>query len=837
MKRTSQALRRFGVPVLAAMSLLTGGQIALGTTAFAAAGDLTIAPVVPDNGFGSVTPNTAGDDTISYKITYSGAQLTAQNLTVAVSGSAIISAGGGANPVTPAAGGKSATCATPVSPNQFCTFDVTDTVSEAVTITGTDQTDTAAGPASATASYAALYWTNCSQTAPNTAGTCVTQNSVGQSTTYTVSYKTNGSAAAGVTVTFATSHAIVTASQPSGTALVTTSQATCTTNAQGQCSVTILDNTAEASTITATTSNSGNYPSSKAVMTVNVLASAAPGRLVQQGGDVQLQPGTQVGGNNMPGDVVEKTYKLTSCGATTGNNICAEGTALAGVSVSVALDHGFFTPACTSANGAVTNYANCTFNTTPAAGTKVGDIKSSGTSQTVTTASDGTFTVFEGMAKDAGFDDDGNVATTLTATANGTTLTDTNAGVSPSGTTCAAATPGCPKTTAWTTNAAPLNGGSVSMAWVTTPALSSTATNEIQIGGTTEQNILVLNLTDQFGNLTSGGGAAVSLTGTGSGRLFSCASYTSTAPCTGIANGAFTQPSGTPTYTIAANGSYTQTFSAGGATTQNRYGVDSLGAIPQGMQTLKASWNAPISTFTTFVAGTSTTPAVASYGNPTPTAVTASVTNDFYKPVATNVTFGTTPSNSVPAGTVVTVSATVKDQHAIGMNNLPVQFVRSGPQTSSGTSCTATNSNGIATNTAGQAGFSFTCTNPSTQVVTIIVQDNSGNELARGTQTIHFTGITPPPAKKAIHASIHCSSPKKHVLRCKVTETPAFRGLSVTFHSGSATWGTVRTNSSGVAVLTKSGLKSHKVYRVSARVAGSGKTKPATTGTTSARVK
>jgi hypothetical protein len=86
----------------------------------------------------------------------------------------------------------------------------------------------------------------------------------------------------------------------------------------------------------------------------------------------------------------------------------------------------------------------------------------------------------------------------------------------------------------------------------------------------------------------------------------------------------------------------------------------------------------------------------------------------------------------------------VKDQNGNPVQGDQVQFIRSGPNPN-GTDCTATSTPGpnqpgaLTTNSSGQAGFSFTCNTAGTQQVTIIVSDPSGNELARGTQTVTFT--------------------------------------------------------------------------------------------------
>src|SRR4051794_10339666 len=93
MNRTSQALKRFGVPVLAATTLLTGAQFALGVTSASAATNGTLT-FQPSPGFASATPAAAGNDTIQQTVTYtSGTQsqnaTSPQVITLTVSGSAV----------------------------------------------------------------------------------------------------------------------------------------------------------------------------------------------------------------------------------------------------------------------------------------------------------------------------------------------------------------------------------------------------------------------------------------------------------------------------------------------------------------------------------------------------------------------------------------------------------------------------------------------------------------------------------------------------------------------------------------------------------------------------
>lgn len=852
MKRTSLALKRLGVPVLAVTTLMTGAQVALGTSAFAAEnGTLTI---TPSPGFGTASP-AAGTGDIQQSVTYTPGNQSVnkgqQTITITVSGSATIvnptpntqpNAGGqvNQNQLVIAGNGKSATCTTteaPPSPNtappvvQGCNFAVHDIVSEAVTVTAHDSTDQTTPDATATDNFAFLQFDGCPSNTPDVGGNnaqtnCVSQQGAGSNQSYTVTYFEAGAPAAGKEVDFTiadnSNGANFPTNQSGNTTATSSTTARCTTDANGKCSVTVQANASAASSanpnadITATTANTAPYPLSQAQERVNFVPSTTAGRF-EETGSVRITPTptAATAAVNMPGYAVQNTYKLSACApnTTTGQNTCAAGTALAGQSVTLSVDHGFFTPVCTKSG--LTNYANCTFDPAPAAGAPVGNLASLGQSITATTDAQGNVTVALGIARDAAFDNFGNLVAHVTAVSGGVTLAESvpgqsanaapfqcnNVGQSGNANNTAnsgnnnapGAGPqaGCATGTPWTTNAAPLNGGTVQIV-----SIPNTSTEPALASGTTANNVpnnqtrtIVLHLTDQFGNLTSGGATSgVTLTKTGVGDLYKCGAfgqqYNGQSTCTNQANTANTNTTDangqtTSSYTNV-RGSYLDAF--GNNADQTRFQSTATpfqgGTAQTGAQTLTASWAAPTTTFNTFAAGP---PAVATYATGTKT-VTDTVTINYYSPTEQAVvTFSTTPSNSVDAGTVVTVSATVKDQFGNPIAGDNVTFVRSGPNPNNGTDCSATN--GFSpTNAQGQAGFSFTCNTPGTQVVTIVVTDNSGNELARGTQTIEFTG-TSTTGKHSIRLKLACFSRHPHVIKC-VAETHARTvGAKVTLYN------------------------------------------------------
>ena len=101
--------------------------------------------------------------------------------------------------------------------------------------------------------------------------------------------------------------------------------------------------------------------------------------------------------------------------------------------------------------------------------------------------------------------------------------------------------------------------------------------------------------------------------------------------------------------------------------------------------------------------------------------------NQLVQPI---VTFKITNSRIVKVGTVITVSATVKDQYGRPIKGLPVQFFYGGNGFNFN-SCEYNNFTEY-TDANGTAGASATCSNNATVRNTVLVSDVSGNEIARG---------------------------------------------------------------------------------------------------------
>jgi hypothetical protein len=755
MARTSKTLRRLSVPVLVTSVIMTGVSFVgfAGVANAAANGTLTL--TADNTGTGAANdpyatiqddPYGSGDDTITVTAAYavgtdpvsSGpGNANAQVVTFTVTGSAVFTTG-------PGAGTNTTTCTMAAAGDNSCTATVTDPVSEAPVVTASI-TKTLANPGNdptvaakqITLHIASLHFNNCAQTGPNTTDStptepenyCYSQQTAGAAVTQTVTYLQDGQPKANVSLEIdldTPNSATFAASQPTGSAFYSVDQVNCNTNAQGQCSFTYTDATAgDTQEIYAyTVANTGLYPNSEADEVVDFIASSTPAR-IEQINSVTLKPGG-TGGSRKPGVVQEVQYQLLAndCEVADGDFTC-EGTPLANRAVALTVDHGFFTRNC-SVNGTGGNadgtrsYAQCTFNPTPTAGSAAGNLASLGTTINVTTDADGYFYASLAIARDTGFDDDGEVFAAVSGVATGSpaTLKATETGVGTEGQTCAPqddnVNDGCPIATRWTTDTPPLNGGTISFVGVHNDVVSGNPNNVPLDAGTNSERDFVVHLTDQFGNLTSdrfGSGVDIDSDGVG-GTNYDGSTVL----------GSFTDPD-----------FYYQVITA-----------DSADA---GLLTVTGTWQAPTTKFTTYTPRSGNTPAVAVIEKDT-VEKTATVKFNYYDQlVQPVVTFSTSPSNTVSKGTAVTVSATVKDQFGAPIEGQRVTFLVTGPNQSS---CTPTNNTTFApgytpTNAQGQAGFVFSCNTAGQATVSIVVTDPSNNELGRGVQNVTFTDGTPPP--------------------------------------------------------------------------------------------
>jgi len=739
------------------------------------------------------------------------------------------------------------------------------------------------------------YETATALAAPqSTAVNCVTQAQFNTPLTETAHYQTGSTAGAGQQLSVTLSgNQLAAGSQPADGGCTSTfpfQVLTCTTNAAGDIKFTVNNSgtgnppAAEADTITvATLGATGAYPVLMAAppaptQQVNwAVGGVTPTRVDVTAGQV-IAPSTQGTATApfaQPGDVVQGTFKVMgSCTVAAGNATCDNGTPLANATVTVTVDHGFITPNCTK--GGITSYAECSFTTTPTVGGAVGNLTNSGQSASFTTNASGNFTASFGIGRDTAFDANGRVPMHVTVAGLPTLLPGdhTTAQTCPTGLNVLPTIPGggapsvqngpfpgfggCQVDGAWTTNEQPLNGKSAAIKVV--PALSSpnnvailTENNDDAATGTTAVNVPDVDrvvfkvvLTDQFDNVTSNLGATgkniAQLFKTGPGKLWNCgAAFNTTDACSATGNGGrFTnaqQSDGTFNEAFAAVGSYTNV----GA--QNRYQVDTAqngaGAgnagfgsetpsVNDGTTTTVLSWTPPTTTFATYIAGT---PVIATFAAGNGTAVTDTLTLNFYNQLAQPVvTFSVSPGNSVQTSTAVTVTATTVDQHGNPIVSIPgvtttaVQVVRSGANEKSCTPIQNAANQILGSNTSGVTGYTFSCDAAGVANVSMVITGPGGVQLAQGREAITFTGSSIGGGLKTEKPKLGITAPKRHVLVLHVTTHPSLGHVKVHFykvrHGLKLLVGADRTGPAGHAHLRIKHLKSGTHPKYTAKVVG-----------------
>ncbi|WKN49546.1 hypothetical protein [Nocardioides sp. Arc9.136] len=180
-------------------------------------------------------------------------------------------------------------------------------------------------------------------------------------------------------------------------------------------------------------------------------------------GKVEIAPETALSTDGKtPGRPVSSRVTVTS----------AEGTPLANQTVTLTTDKGFFTPYAATA-------AALTPDPAPAAGADAGEVKDSGKTITVRTNEQGVATFTLAIERDAGFDDDGKVDATVTATVGGSSDTEV---------------------VDWT-SANPVNGGKVRVEFAPDAAQESGVLPKAPTG---DEVFFDLFTEDQFGNLVGG---------------------------------------------------------------------------------------------------------------------------------------------------------------------------------------------------------------------------------------------------------------------------------------------------------------------------------------------
>jgi hypothetical protein len=900
MKRTTRAIARLGTLAVIAGTAL-GTPLAIGTASAA------VTAVTTANGTIGSLEDAAAQATYPNigTVTWTAG---AVNSTLTLAGSNAYFPATAQQPANITVTSKTTATCTIAGP---CTARVGDASAESVSVFIADVSD--ATSVTATVNFNGIFITGCPQSgldypvpvaygtpAQVTPANCVTQGQFGQTLTLSGKYLAGGQGVSqGLVVTVGAGN-MRTGPDTSTCTATSTTNFNCTSDASGNFTYTFTNagvgNPPAAETnanyyYINTRNSTGSYPP-----IVSLQAPPAPVEYVNWGvggvtparvnvtGVQVIVPNNQDTANSSlaePGDVIQQTFQVRgSCTPAGTDQNCDNGTLLAGIPVTVTVDHGFITPNCTK--GGVTAYAECSFATTPAKDTKVGDLTDSGKSATVNTGIDGTFKVSFGIKRDAAFDQAGVVPIHVTVAE----LPTLRPGILAAGISCdnpmyivpkipGGVAPaitvgvnkiGCTQDAGWTTAEQPLNGGTAKFKVI--PSLAQPSNTAIQ----TENNftadttkawdvpdvdrvVFEFLVTDQFDNLTQfASPKAPQLTKTGVGAVFACGGFSSTNACT--AGGAFgtqtAQQDGTVTQVGPVFGSYLANIP--GAFGQMRYQADTTtpsapGAMNQawpcvaggpgacvalpsanpgvndGTQKDVLSWSPPTTTFASYIAGS---PAIATYAAGTGTAQTETLTLNFYNQLAEAVvTFAARPGTNVQTGTAVTVEATVKDQHGNPIVNQTIDAVRSGanestcvPQQNVGNGGNVTNP--LFTNTSGQAGYTFTCTGAGVSTVSMVVLGPGGTQLAQGNEAVTFTGGNINGGQKVEKPTFRITAPKRHVLVLHAATHPSLSHVTVHFykvkHGLKHLIGADKTGPAGHARLKVKHLKSGTHPRYTARV-------------------
>jgi hypothetical protein len=527
-----------------------------------------------------------------------------------------------------------------------------------------------------------------------------------------------------LSLTSTNNQATFSTTQPSDNKTSTNTSSVCTTDANGVCSYSVTEpsNTNSANdtaSVTATDNITNKTQKATGVSTTSpetvTFSNTAPSLTsVQQVSEKTYGPDTAganannagvSGGAGEPGEVEVYTYQLNS--GTTGSP-----SALSGVPVTVTTDHGFFTPLPKSGTTTYQSFAS------PAPSDKgtAGGVTNGGQTFTGTTDNNGQVTFALSIARDAAFDQTGNVISTLKFTSGGASQSvqaapSTSAGTV-NGNTASSTNPTF-STDSDNSGQEPLNGSAVQLVSPdTTTKPSTTSQSNYQSNSTSNQGggvAFQTHLLDQFGNLVRDNINKATLTVTGPATLY----------------GPATDP-----------GEYLTD------TTDIHYLDNNATSTTASNATVTATWNAPSTTYTGTTTGTGSN-AVTTYSAATTDNSTSPKTDSFtvseYKTDLSNLhyTFTTNPpSGIVPTGTAVTDKVVVTDQNGNPVQGLTVVFYRSGPSNQTDTS------QAQKTGPDGSASYVFTSAVQGTATITVVVSDpTSGNEYSRAVNTVSFDGV------------------------------------------------------------------------------------------------
>jgi hypothetical protein len=522
-----------------------------------------------------------------------------------------------------------------------------------------------------------------------------------------------------------------TTTQPSGSVRNSATSDTVTTDANGVGSATLSASKVGTVDLLASDPSLGTAVIDDATSTIDfrnyqaVLNTAA-----NAGNDFQITPTDFFGGANVgsPGAPLLSQVTLKD----------QNGAILINRAVTLTTTAGFFTPLPKRPD-----YAALTFDTPPVNNASVtGNLKNLGKTFQTTTDANGDVYFALGILRDAGFDDDGIVKGTVSATMGGATIALPTGQNGPNGSGAAPSTGGVLFSTdsdnfgvtsvnAATTNALEIRKGTIDNAGkfhLGTGKPGGDVATARDNGIPTDIVSFVIFQRDVFGNLINDDdNQQMVLSSSGPGTL------SQTQP-----DGAYTNVEGATAPGCGGGHSAITEICNGGS------------ANPQtGLETVTVDWPAPN---TTFIIGND---GVADTNNNTRT-ISDSFQLNWYLREASGLHFSTllTPASAqnngtAPTGTTIGVSVTVTDVKGRAVQGLPVQFLTSGPgaNTTQSNACNAGLLNPPTfTDVSGRAGYQYASNTPGRSNITTIVDDTSCNEIGRDVRVVTFTGDGTPPA-------------------------------------------------------------------------------------------
>ena len=527
--------------------------------------------------------------------------------------------------------------------------------------------------------------------------------------------------------------AILPTLQPSGTTQLTATTASCTTDIQGICKVTLTLTNASASMPNVTIFDSATDPLDASQIptgnngTLSFYLLDVPVKMASFGSSARVSKptvnntpvGSAAGTIVRPGDVVRPgDIPVHTLSAFTAfyNTI-----PLYGVRLTLTLDRGYFTscPSITS---------NCWGSPAMSNNTVIGAPVNLG--KTITTQANnlGRTTFATSIGRDEQFDVNGSVTQRLTATdEDGTSFTND-------------------LVTFTTAQTALTNASTKALSLVpatSSDVLSGNAAANVSEGGQGPVTVntgtnFAARITDQFGNLVQ------------------LAPVNGTCPVSlAISGGGYFGPAGGPgTTSQAACGSFT------GAPSEV-FHVDSNATSTTGiLSTVTATWNAPVTMFQAVTPAPTPPTFTIVAGAPVPQSATFNINLYAIDRRALNVTVSMAPAAStVPTDTPVTATLTVTDQKGAPLRGLRVTAERTGPLTPTGADdqyrTTATYSD-----VRGATSFTYTSPNAGQASVNLTMLDSTGNPLTRTALLTTFTSnANPAPSPTASPTPSPTASP------------------------------------------------------------------------------